>query len=361
MYDYSKQILQFHDAKVRMPKAMSDRLVAHRKANEDRLIARLPKKIDGLRISKSRFRSQGSFAMRTIIQTRLPEEEYDIDEGLLLHRSDLTDKAGADMDANDVAGFVREALKDERFVKQPLRKTNCIRVYYAEEDNERHHVDFPVYRTSKNAEGDEVKELASKSGWIKSDPTQVNVWFESLIKEREAATKGAGTQIRQLVRLLKRFCKSRKTWDMPNGMKLTMLVAECSSYDKRIDKAFESLLASLDARLAKSLVIENLADPALPRALLTKTNADPNLISLRDRITEARNKLEPIHDQNCTITAARIAWDWVFKTDGFLESLDDDNEESDEDERANSDIRTPGIASAAPTAAVTHLGDGRFG
>ena len=44
---------------------------------------------------------------------------------------------------------VREALKDKRFKRQPEIFTNCVRVFYAEEDEEKHHVDFPCTGSSR--------------------------------------------------------------------------------------------------------------------------------------------------------------------------------------------------------------------
>ncbi len=243
MYDYSQQIEAFRDQKVRLSEDFKEKLLKHRQANRDRLTARLPDQIPGVTVGKSSFKPQGSMAMRTIIQTRFADEEYDIDDALVLWKKELKNKDDKELSAAEVKEKVRKALKDDRFNRQPRTYTNCVRVFYADEDEEKHHVDFPVYRKFPDGDGGYERELASGDDWVASDPTQVNRWFEDEVAERNDETDGKGTQMRQHVQLLKRFCRSRKAWDLPNGMKLTMLIAECQPrYSSRIDKAWNSAL-----------------------------------------------------------------------------------------------------------------------
>lgn len=331
MFDYSERIESFRDKKVRLSAELLDKLFAHRKANRDRLIGRLPDQIAGLTIGESSFRPQGSSATQTIIQTRFTEEEYDIDDGLVLWRHQLVKRDGTELTADEMKQIVREALKDDRFSKQPRICSNCVRVFYADTDEEKHHIDFPVYRGWEKENGDSHRELAGESGWTPSDPTQVNVWFEDLIKSRNATTDGWGTQLRQLIQLTKRFCRSRPDteWDRPNGMKLTMLVAECQpSYDARIDCAFRTLLEKLKARLAFDKVIQNLAHPDRPA--ITKTTSDGNVVEFLKHIGEAISQLLPLdRTENDNEKSAREAWDWIFKSDGFFKEFDDEKREKD--------------------------------
>src|SRR5439155_7876298 len=128
--------------KVRLSSVFLKDLLAHRNANRDRLKSRLPDQIPGVTITDSDFKPQGSVAVRAVIQTKFSEEEYDIDDGLVLEKDELVDAHGNALTASEVKERVRHALQDDRFLKQPEVHHNCVRVFYAEEDEERHHVDF---------------------------------------------------------------------------------------------------------------------------------------------------------------------------------------------------------------------------
>ncbi len=357
VYDYSKQIKEFWDQKVRLGDTFKQKLFKHRQANRDRLIARLPDLIEGVQIGSSSFKPQGSMAMKTIIQTCFAEEEYDIDDGLVLLKSDLKDSDGSELSAMDVKRRIRDALKDPRFKRQPRLYTNCVRVFYAELDKEKHHVDIPVYRKIFLNETDSVRELASEDSWIVSDPTQVNRWFDDLVIERNQEQEGKGTQMRRLAHLLKRFCRSRKDWDLPNGMKLTMLVAECQpGYSTCLDRAFRSLLQALLDRLEDSKVIRNLAHPDQPE--ITRTTKDENVRQLHAKAKDALDELEMLDAEDCTQSDARRAWDWVFQSSGFFKDLD---EREDQEESGGSEAAGSGLVSGTPERAVDHRGGGRFG
>ena len=326
MFDYSEQIDAFRDKKVRLPKGFKDKLFAHRNSNRDRLISRLPTRINGLTISTSCFKPQGSSAVKTIIQTKFAEEQYDIDDGLVLKKADLVDEDGKELTSLEVKEHVLEALKDQRFVKQPNMAANAVRVYYKENDEERHHIDFPVYRKYLSEDGEIVRELAAEFGWTISDPTQVNHWFNNEVETRNLLISGKGTQIRQLIQLLKRFCRSRRSWDMPNGMKLTMLVAECQpAYSERIDVAFRELLEALQLRLGNDKVILNLAHPEKPE--ISRTENDDNVVELLEKIDDALKRLETLDlPEKDDRVSARSVWDWIFKTDGFFKEHDDESD-----------------------------------
>ena len=171
-----------------------------------------------------------------------------------------------------------------------------------------------------------MRELASENEWVKSDPTQVNIWFLGEVQRRNTSVDGRGTQLRHLTQLTKRFCRSRFSWDMPNGMKLTMLVAECqSSYDPRIDVAFREMLKAMDTRLTQSKVIKNLAHPDKPP--LTRGESDENVEDLHERIREALDRLDSLDEETEDNTkAARDVWDWVFQSNGFFRKFDDEED-----------------------------------
>jgi hypothetical protein len=358
MFDYSEQVEAFRNEKVRLPKEFREKLFDHRDSNRDRLISRLPKRIPELSISYSSFKPQGSSAVKTIIQTKFVLEEYDIDDGLVLWRHELVDENGIELTASQVREHVLEALKDKRFVKQPNMASNAIRVYYKEDDEEKHHIDFPVYRRYFNDAGEIVRELASVSGWVESDPTQVNNWFNGEVKSRNESFDGKGTQMRRLIQLIKRFCRSRYAWDMPNGMKLTMLVAECQpAFHNRLDLAFRCLLEELKDRLEEDKVIRNLAHPDQPS--LTRTDSDQNVEDFLEKIGEALDKLSVLDSpDHQDAKSAREAWEWIFQGDGFFCDFDEKNEKQEKQARLEKLAATieSGAAKTSPFGVIGSVG-----
>lgn len=358
MFNYSTQLQKFFDKKITLPSDMRKMLLAHRKANADRLIKRLPELHPKIRIGESNFRSQGSFAMDTVIQTRFTYEEYDIDYGVVIRRSQLVNEEGSEMTAAEVRELVREALKFHAFNRQPKLMTNCVRVFYADEDDYAHHVDIPVYREFEDGNGDTVTELAGENGWSRSNPTRVNEWIEEVVTDKNKRMAGSGSQMRRLVKFTKRFCRSRNAdtnddWDLPNGMKLTMLVAECYADRERDDEAIHALFSALKNRLTwSSLEIENLADTNWPKAKLTKTATDQNVVNLRDRIGEALTELSVLFSSDCDETKARRAWDWVFQSDGFFKELE---------EEAKAEAKRRALLEKASLLSLGNAGTDRFG
>lgn len=186
------------------------KLREHRNANRDRLKENLK---DNENPSPLRFQKQGSYAMRTTIQH--PANDYDIDDGVVFAKADLTGARGAEMTPLDVRKMVCDALKDDRFSQQPEVLKNCVRVYY----NEGHHVDVPVYRES-GAEGSELCEIAS-SIWRESDPAEINDWFDGQIVNKKSERDDDDTQFRRMVRLRKRYTGSRDSWNLPTAVQLS--------------------------------------------------------------------------------------------------------------------------------------------
>jgi len=358
MYNYDSQIKKFRDEKVTLPSDMRAMLLAHRKANADRIIARLPEFHDKVRVGETNFKSQGSFAMDTVIQTRFTDEEYDIDYGLVIRKSQLVKQDGLEMTPDEVKELIRDVLKDDRFSRQPRIMNNCVRVFYADDDDYKHHVDFPIYREFEDETENTIREIAGETGWSKSKPSRVNEWLEDLVAQKNAEKQGAGTQMRRMVKLLKRFCLSRSDWDMPNGMKLTMLVAECFQYFEREDEAFYQLLINLKNRLFWNLVVLNLADENLPKAKLTKTSQDQNMIDLRERANEAINELAILFKSDCKKEDARRAWDWIFQSDGFFKELEEKekNEAKRQELLAKASLINTGSAATTAAGRIVSVG-----
>ena len=338
MYNYNNQLTEYEDKKVRLPQWKKDDLYASREANRNRLKKNLPDKI---RINDKHFIEQGSMAANLIVQEK--DSDYDIDDGVWFYAEDLVNDDGTKMTALQTQKMVLAAIKkNHTFNKEPEIRSNAIRVYY----EEGYHVDIPCYRKFDEGKNTERQELAGENGWVASNPTEINVWILDRVKELNKVREEAGSQFRRCTRLLKRFARSRgKKWDMPNGLKLTMLVEEKfpTTY-LRDDEAFYWLLSKLKTRLATSLEVENRAQTKVPRDKLTKGAEDANMLELRKRIGEALEKLAVLHNYNCTKKSAREAWDWVFQTDGFFDSYDKEDDANDE---------TRGIVSVVPSEAAT--------
>lgn len=317
MFDYNEQIQAYEADCVNLPQEIKDKLREHREANRTRLKRNRP---DGIRLNDDHFIPQGSMAIGTTVQEE--ENAYDIDDGVWFHKDDLKKKDGTAFTARETQEMVRDAVKDPNFNKQPDIHNNCVRVFYAEG----HHVDIPCYRKIGADTDNERQELAGAAGFAESDPTEINCWFIDRVEALNKQRPGVGSQLRVLTRLMKRFARSRgDDWDMPNGLKLTMLVEECApSYYERDDEAFYWLLSKLKTRLAANLEVENRAQTKSPRDKLTKTASDANMEELRTHVNEALDKLSVLHRSDCTKEQAREAWDWVFQSEGFFEAHDKD-------------------------------------
>lgn len=317
MFNYNEQIGAYEADCVNLPHQVKEKLRGHREANRNRLKRNLP---DHIRINEDHFISQGSMAIGTAVQEE--ENAHDIDDGVWFYLEDLRKSDGMALSARETQIMVRDALEDPNFNKQPELHNNCVRVFYAEG----HHVDIPCYRKIAADTESERQELAGANGFSNSDPTEINKWFIDRVESLNTQREGAGSQLRVMVRLLKRFARSRgKNWDMPNGLKLTMLVEECApSIYSRDDEAFYWLLSALRSRLSLSLEVENQAQKKNPRDKLTKSANDANMVELLDHVSEAIDKLLVLHDPACKREQARKAWDWVFNTLGYFEAFDKD-------------------------------------
>jgi hypothetical protein len=318
MYNYNEQIQAYEADCVNLPQAIKDKLRDQREANRNRLKRNRP---SNMCLNDDHFIPQGSMAIGTTVQEK--DNAYDIDDGVWFHADELKKEDGMPYTALEAQELVRDALTDSKFDKKPKIIGNCVRVFYAEG----HHVDVPVFRKFNAGTDKERQELAGESGWAPSDPTEINAWFEVRVQDLNKVRDGAGSQLRVIIRLLKRFRRSRgDEWDLPNGLKLTMLVDEClPTYYERHDEAFYWLLSKLKTRLPLSLEVENRAQTKALKDKLTKSAKDSNMVELQKRVDEALDKLHVLHHPNCTLRQAREAWDWVFQSDGFFEAFDKDN------------------------------------
>lgn len=316
MKDCDKDIRNYHNEQVKLTSGQESKLRDRRDANRDRVRDGM----DNARVTQPRrFVSQGSYAMRTIIQER--DNEYDIDDGVVFSSESLKGPRGADMTALQVRHMVCDAVNDGSFKRPPEVRTNCVRVYYSDGP----HVDLPVYR--EVAFPEDRYELAS-SKWTESDPEGVSAWFKDWL---DGVGKAGREQIRQIIRLLKSICANRPSYSLPSGFVLTVLVQEAYLYSgQRLDSALRTAMLMIRNRLACDLQVRHpVVDEYLVDAEeMAKTG------KLRDLLSAALDALEVLDTPNCTRSRALKVWKKILATDYFCEAI----EQAEQDEKKKTSV-----------------------
>jgi len=316
MKDCNEQVAGFERSKVRMSEDGRADIYSKAKHNRKRLRSGLERKEDPKPVG---FNTQGSYAMRTMIQH--DSGDYDVDDGVYFARDSLKGPQGADKAALDARKMVCEALQDDRFAEKPQVHNNCVRLYYADG----YHVDVPVYRRIKTMDASGVEtesyELAS-TDWKPSDPLKVTHWFkdENKSKSHDATANGNDGQFVRIVRLVKAFARSRDSWkgSIASGFAISKLVADNFSQDEgRDDRSFRSTMRAISTTLSYNdairhpVVQENIAEPG-----------DGRTAFLKERIDENLKHLEALDVADCTHKQAMTAWDKLFSTDWFSSQPD---------------------------------------
>ena len=343
MFDCSKDVRAYHDQKVTLLKTDQDAMRDRRDANRRRLRKGLDANGDP---APSEFVKQGSYAMRTMVQH--PDNDYDIDDGVYFLKEDLIGPRGGEMTAREAREMVRDAVDDGSFTTPPEVRSNCVRVYY----QKGYHVDMPVYRTI-DTEDEIWHELASSSGWRRSDARDGTDWYEDELKE-----SGDAVQARRLTRDLKKFARSRSSWSsrILSGFGITVLVVERVYLEAdREDRALYETIRAIRDRLNSDLSV---AHPVTDGDWLAKTG-DAKAAFLRDKLDQALIWLDPLFDTDCTRNKALACWDKVFDTTFF-------SERGEDEARSSASWEKPAIASSLliglesqTAAAVLSSGGGR--
>jgi hypothetical protein len=310
MFDCSKDVLSYHNDEVTLPVSEQNNMRERRNANRTRLKEGLKK---AKRPAPSAFETQGSYAMRTMIQ--LPRKNWDIDDGVYFKAGDLKGERGGEMSALDARQMVRDALDDGSFRTKPEVRKNCVRVHY----DAGYHVDIPVYRIriEKDLFGNDVEivELAS-ADWKRSDARDVTKWFNDE-NEKQSPDVDNGGQLRRVSRDIKKYAQSRDSWadKILGGFGITKLVTECFRGNaNREDEALVNTLRAIRVRLDANLEIKH---PVTPNETITKGPDDASARLLRDKIKEGLETLKVLDDPSCTRAQALAAWDKFYATDYF--------------------------------------------
>jgi hypothetical protein len=358
MFDCAKDVLAHHDDKVTLPDDERTEMRDRRNTNRDRLKRGLK---NDEKPAPREFKSQGSYAMRLMVQH--DERKYDIDDGVYFNKEDLIGPRGGDMGSAAAREMVRHALDDGSFKKAPECRSKCVRVYY----DAGYHVDIPVYRltATKDAFGNDTElcELAA-SDWVRSDAREVTSWFDDENTKQSPDTTN-GRQLRRNARQIKKFARSRSSWETSilSGFGITKLVTEC--YSKNASREDESLYYTMKAirdRLNGNLVVKH---PVTPNETITTGYDDPKSRFLRDRLSDAIEWLQPLFESQCTRKKALSCWDKVFSTTFFSDRLEDESSQNDARDSSQASVLTSGLlretgASTAAAAAVKKSGGGRY-
>jgi hypothetical protein len=344
MFNCHSHIKAFHDNRVTLTEDMKQGMRNRRNANEERLKRGLKKAEKPLPL---KFVKQGSYAMHTMVQSEY--DASDIDDGVVFSKEALVGERGGEFSPLDAKKMVRDAIDDGSFEKTPEVRTNCVRVFYKDGFT----LDMPIYREVKNG-NETYYELASNE-WKRSDPEGVTNWFNSQVTVK-SPDETNGRQMRRVVKLLKAWAKSRKSWNMPSGFILSKLTDEKYYKDMslldRDDKALLQIMEAILQRLQGGNLM--VSHPVVNGETITKTNADANMVELRDRLGDAVKILSVLRraDRN-ELDALKVLRD-LFNTDCF------DGRIKELEKEAKNAAKVTVTGSLASTAVVKKGGEDRY-
>jgi Cyclic GMP-AMP synthase DncV-like, nucleotidyltransferase domain len=310
MYDSSTHLTSFQTTLVSLPKTERDAMRARRDANRVRLKSGLAKADKPAPIG---MHSQGSYAMWTMVQDE--NQDYDIDDGVYFKLDQLKGPDGGEFSALAVRQMVCDALQDDKFSKPPEALKNCVRVYY----NEGYHVDVPAYRRSEKlntwtGKTEYTYELAS-SQWEQSDPKEVTKWFNQVNTDLSPDSDATEGQFRRVVRLLKKFSRSRPSWkpQIATGFMITKLASEhFVASVGRDDISLRNTMKAIEFRLTYNTTIDH---PVLSATITNQGDNRPSF--LQQKLSENLVHLEVLDNANCSHAEAMAAWDKVFNLNWF--------------------------------------------
>ena len=339
MFDTSSELFAYYDEEVRLTETQRGEMRSRRDSNRDRLEKGLARD-DQPAVVRNII--QGSYAMWTMVQN--DENDYDIDDGAVFTRDSLKGTQGGDKSPLLARQMVCDALQDGKFKRQPEVIPKCVRVFY----DAGYHVDIPVYRTYTDEDGHEIQELAAASEWKLSDPEAITDWFKGQVSEKSPDTNN-GRQMRRMVCLLKKWARSRVSWNLPSGLILSVLVDEAyQPYDKRDDMAFFTVLQQIRNRLQRSKSVLNPVDKTEDFA----AGREAKVQSLLDTLDIWLPTLDVLAGEGCTKNKAMDAWRAFFNDDFFLKFKDE--------ESGGSKSGGGFLSAGTPTAAVTKAGQRGF-
>jgi hypothetical protein len=305
-----KEMKGYHAGEVNLSNPDQTKMRERRNSGRSRLRNGLTKASHPL---PDEFSSQGSYAMRTMVQDDVCD--YDIDDGVYFDKEDLKDSNGEYLSARDARKRVRKALKDDRLAYDAVVKTNCVRQQYPEG----YHIDIPVYRTthSKDVSGNErlEHELASGDDWVKSDGREVTRWYNNAVGSELKTGQSDTSQLRRITKLTKKMARSRIAWKKKtiSGICISKLVVD--HFVTRHDRDDDALRDTWTAIKTQLDFNQQIGHPVYADKNLEE--GDECVIFFRDCLGDALETLKCLDEHDCTRDKASAAWDKVFNTDYF--------------------------------------------
>jgi hypothetical protein len=301
MYSVHGEMFTFYDTYVRLNQTTQSRLTTYRNTNIERLESGLTELGYAIPL---RTCGQGSYAMHTMVQHA--ENDYDIDTAVIFEHADLP---ASPLKARQ---RILEGIKQAEvtFKRDPEARTNAVTIWYADG----HHIDLAVYRRHEDDFGSEIIEHAGVE-WTRRDPTEITEWFASEVARRSPSTASGATvkdgQMRRVVQLLKMFAKMHPSWNLPGGLLISALVAECYQPDAtRDDLALYNTMSSIRLRLQRNTEVTNPVDSAY--FLTDKQEHVNELVRFEERLGEALDWLQPLFNHDCDEVVAYKAWEQVY-------------------------------------------------
>ncbi|MDA3877629.1 MAG: hypothetical protein PF483_11140 [Halothiobacillus sp.] len=317
----NKEMRGFHSDEVTLPNAEQTQMRKRRDAGRTRLRNGLKGNDHAL---PSELSSQGSYAMRTMVQDS--ESDYDIDDGVYFEKEDLKD-GDAYLSPHAARVRVSEALKDDRLEFNAQVKVNCVRQRYPEG----YHIDIPVYRiirATDDSGADTVSyEHSSGDHWIESDARSVTKWYNDAVGTELSTGEKDGSQLRRVTKLTKKFARSRVAWKAKtaSGICLSKLVVDhFKTVEGREGDALRDVWTSIHSKLEYSLQIIH---PVIPGTNLADEGSD-ELRYFREKLGEALDNLSVLDEDDCSREDACKAWNKVFNTTYFTDNISADDDKS---------------------------------
>lgn len=320
--DCNKEMKGYHAGEVNLSNEDQTEMRSRRESGRTRLKNGLTKTDHPL---PKEFSSQGSYAMRTMVQDDACD--YDIDDGVYFDKEDLKDADGNYLDARDARMRVRKGLKDNRLAYDAVVKTNCVRQPYPDG----YHIDIPVYRTirSKDIWGNEVVEyeMASGGDWVKSDARKVTRWYNDAVGSELKMGQSDTSQLRRITKLTKKMARSRTTWKKKttSGICISKLIVD--HFVARPDRDDDALRDTWKAIKSQLFFSQRIGHPVYTDKNLAE-EGDESVVFFRDCLDDALETLKVLDQYDCTRKTAGDAWDKVFNTDYFSTQIAKDDTEA---------------------------------